>query len=97
MFFLGPVCCASLITPVKKKGHMFIRKKKNRGGTTTVQLLIGERRPGKKYSNLRLIKSFGTSSTQEELDELIQKQALNRKWRSEVEKLIRLANSNTDL
>lgn len=51
---------------------MFIRKKKNKGGTTSVILLTSERRPGKKHSNLRVIKNFGASTNQKELDLLIQ-------------------------
>lgn len=51
---------------------MFIRKKQNKGGTTSILLLTSERRQGKKYSNLRLIKNFGTSSVQDELTQLIQ-------------------------
>ncbi len=52
---------------------MFIRKKKNAGGTTSVMLLTSDRRPGKKYSNLRMIKNFGASSNANELTLLIQK------------------------
>lgn len=52
---------------------MFIRKKKNAGGTTSVMLLTSDRRPGKKYSNLRVIKNFGASSNENELALLIQK------------------------
>lgn len=52
---------------------MFIRKKKNAGGTTSVILLTSDRRPGKKHSNLRVIKNFGASSNEEELALLIQK------------------------
>jgi transposase len=51
---------------------MFIRKKKNAGGTTSIMLLTSDRRPGKKHSNLRLIKNFGASYDEEELNKLIQ-------------------------
>ena len=51
---------------------MFIRKKKNRGGTTSVMLLTSDRRVGKKYSNLRLIKTFGAAKDEQELLELTQ-------------------------
>ena len=50
---------------------MFIRKKKNSGGTTSIMLLTSDRRPGKKYSNLRLIKNFGASSNEDELTLLV--------------------------
>ena len=51
---------------------MFIRKKKNAGGTTSIMLLTSDRRPGNKHSNLRIIKNFGASSSEEELARLIQ-------------------------
>lgn len=50
---------------------MFIRRKKNAGGTTSIMLLTSDRRPGKKYSNLRMIKNFGASRDEEELKKLI--------------------------
>jgi hypothetical protein len=56
-----------------ERSHMFIRKKKNSGGTTSIMLLTSDRRPGKKYSNLRVIKNFGASSNENELALLIQK------------------------
>lgn len=52
---------------------MYIRKKKNAGGTTSIMLLTSERRPGKKHSNLRLLKNFGASSDENELALLIKK------------------------
>lgn len=52
---------------------MFIRKKKNTGGTTSIILLTSDRRPGKKHSNLRVIKNFGASSNENELAVLIEK------------------------
>lgn len=52
---------------------MFIRKKKNTSGSISVLLLTGERRKGKKHSNLRLIKNFGTSRDESELAQLVQK------------------------
>src|SRR3990167_515595 len=52
---------------------MFIRKKKNAGGTTSVMLLTSDRRPGKKYSNLRVIKNFGAANNENELELLTQK------------------------
>lgn len=51
---------------------MFIRKKKNRGGSISIMLVIGERKKGKKNSNLRVIKNFGASSDENELQLLIQ-------------------------
>jgi len=52
---------------------MFIRKKKNRGGSTSIFLVIGERKAGKKHSYPRIIKNFGASSNKDELALLIQK------------------------
>jgi len=52
---------------------MFIRKKKNVGGTTSIILLTSDRRAGKKHSNLRLLKNFGASSDDNELALLVQK------------------------
>lgn len=51
---------------------MFIRKKKNPGGATCVMLLVGERKPGKKHSNLRLIKTFGSAKDEAVLAQLMQ-------------------------
>jgi hypothetical protein len=51
---------------------MYIRKKKNAGGTTSILLMTSERRPGKKHSNLRLIKNFGASNDENKLSDLIQ-------------------------
>ena len=52
---------------------MFIRKKKNKNGTiTSVLLVVGERKPGKKNPVPRLIKNFGKSSDAEKLKKLIQ-------------------------
>lgn len=50
---------------------MFIRKKKNKGGTTSIMLLTGERKLGKKHSHSRMIKNFGASSDEEELKKLM--------------------------
>jgi transposase len=52
---------------------MFIRKKKNAGGSTSILLLTSDRRPGKKHSNLRLLKNFGSSHDENELEIFIQK------------------------
>ena len=52
---------------------MFVRKKKNPGGATSVLLLVGERRAGKKHPNLRLIKTFGSAKDETALAELLQK------------------------
>ncbi|MCW5589999.1 MAG: IS1634 family transposase [Legionellales bacterium] len=52
---------------------MFIRKKKNKGGTTSILLIVGERKSGLKHSTPRLIKNFGASSDEEELKILIQR------------------------
>lgn len=51
---------------------MFIRKKKNKGGSTSILLLTGERKPGKKYSVSRMIKNFGSANNECELEQLIQ-------------------------
>ena len=50
---------------------MFIRKKKNAGGTTSIMLMTSDRKAGKKHSDLRLIKNFGASDD-DELAQLIQ-------------------------
>src|SRR3990167_10769556 len=52
---------------------MFVRKKKNKSGTTSILLVVGERKSGKKNSIPRLIKNFGTSSNEDDLASLIQK------------------------
>lgn len=50
---------------------MFIRKKANKGGSFSIMLVAGERRPGKKHSLLRIIKHFGCATDKKELDKLI--------------------------
>lgn len=50
---------------------MFIRKRKNKGGTTSIMLLTGERKPEKKHVHSRMIKNFGAASDEQELEELI--------------------------
>ena len=52
---------------------MFIRKKKNAGGTTSILLLTSDRRPGKKHSNLRIIQNFGSARDEHELNLLVEK------------------------
>ena len=52
---------------------MFIRKKKNKGGSTSILLIVGERKPGKKHPSSRMIKNFGPASNERELAALIQK------------------------
>jgi len=51
---------------------MFIRKRKNKGGTTSIMLLAGERLPGEKHVHSRMIKSFGSSRDEKELNKFIQ-------------------------
>ena len=51
---------------------MFIRKKKNNSGSTSVLLLTGERKPGKKHSVSRMIKNFGSASDEHAIEKLIQ-------------------------
>lgn len=51
---------------------MFIRKKKNAGGTTSIMLVTSKRKSGKKHSNLHLLKNFGASNDETELNKLIQ-------------------------
>jgi len=41
---------------------MFLRVKKNKGGSCSVVLLTGERVPGKKHSMSRIIKNFGAAT-----------------------------------
>ena len=52
---------------------MFVRKKKNKGGTFSVLLVTSEWQPNKKHSNLRLIKNFGCATNEEDLNALMQK------------------------
>lgn len=59
---------------------MYIRKKKNASGTTSILLLTSERRPGKKHSNLRLLKNFGASSDENKLAILIQEAEEYKKY-----------------
>ena len=54
-----------------EKHRMFIRKKKNRGGSTSIMLVIGERKAGKQHSSLRVIKNFGASHNNNEVEKLI--------------------------
>jgi len=51
---------------------MFIRKKKNNSGSTSVLLLTGERKPGKKHSVSRMIKNFGSVYDEHGLEKLMQ-------------------------
>ena len=51
---------------------MFIRKKKNKSGTTSVMLVVGERKRGKKNPVPRIIKNFGTSNDETKLSAFIQ-------------------------
>jgi transposase len=50
---------------------MFIRRRKNKGGSTSIMLLTGERKPGKKHVHSRMIKNFGASCDEEELNKLV--------------------------
>ena len=59
---------------------MFIRKKKNAGGTTSIMLMTSDRKAGKKHSNLRLLKNFGASRDADELALLIQKAEEYKKY-----------------
>lgn len=63
---------AKIFSVFLKGFAMYIRKKKNAGGTTSILLLTSERRLGKKHSNLRLLKNFGASSDENKLAILIQ-------------------------
>lgn len=49
---------------------MFIRKKKNVSGTTSIILLTSIREPGKKHSNLQIIKNFGVAKDEQEIKAL---------------------------
>jgi transposase len=51
---------------------MFIRKRKNKGGSTSVMLLTGERKKGEKHVHSRMIKCFGASDDLEAINKLIQ-------------------------
>lgn len=59
---------------------MFIRKKKNAGGTTSIMLMTSDRKAGRKHSNLRLLKNFGASKDAAELALLIQKAEEYKKY-----------------
>jgi transposase len=59
---------------------MFIRKRKNKGGSTSVMLLMGERKPGKKHVHSRMIKNFGASCNEIELNKLIQQAEEYKKY-----------------
>lgn len=63
---------------------MFVRFKKNKSGSTSVMLVMGERIPGKKHSLLRIIKTFG-SSTDPDIIEKLHKQANSYKLKLEQE------------
>ena len=49
---------------------MFVRKKKNKGGSTSIMLVTGERISGKKHSVSRIVKNFGVAKDEEELAKL---------------------------
>ena len=51
---------------------MYVRKRKNKGGSTSILLLTGERQKGKKHVRSRMIKCFGSACNEEELTALIQ-------------------------
>jgi transposase len=51
---------------------MYIRKRKNKGGSTSILLLTGERQKGKKHVRSGMIKCFGSSCNEEELNTFIQ-------------------------
>ena len=59
---------------------MFIRKKKNAGGTTSIMLMTSDRKAGRKHSNLRLLKNFGASKDAAELALFIQKAEEYKKY-----------------
>lgn len=46
---------------------MFIRFKKNKGGSTSILLIMGERVPGKKHCVSRIIKNFGSATEASEI------------------------------
>ncbi len=49
---------------------MFIRKKANKGGSYSILLVIGERVPGKKHVVSRVVKHFGSATTEAALEKL---------------------------
>lgn len=65
---------------------MFVRLKKNKGGSTSVILASGERVPGKKHVVSRIIKSFGYSVDEEEIQKL-KEEALKYKAHLEAERV----------
>jgi len=50
---------------------MFIRKKTNKTGTTSIMLVRGDRVAGKKHPISRMIRNFGTTADKTELESLI--------------------------
>lgn len=50
---------------------MFIRKKVNKGGSTSVLLVRGERVPDKKHPILKVVKNFGASTSEVEIERLV--------------------------
>ena len=50
---------------------MYVRKRKNKSGSYSVMLCIGERRHGKKHPISRMIKSFGVAKDEEYLEKLL--------------------------
>lgn len=68
-------CCALLcniaLFPIGKH-NMFIRKKPNPSGSTSVLLVRGERIAGKKHSVSRIVKNFGSTDNDVALQALIQ-------------------------
>jgi transposase len=50
---------------------MFIRIKKNKGGSSSVMILTGERVPGKKHSMSRIVKNFGSGTNDAEIKSLV--------------------------
>lgn len=51
---------------------MFIRKKRNKGGSVSILLVTGERIAGKKHVTSKIIKHFGAADTPEKLELLVQ-------------------------
>ena len=50
---------------------MFVRKKKNRSGSYSVMLVMGERIPGKANPVLKMVKNFGVASDEKHLQSLL--------------------------
>jgi transposase len=77
---------------------MFIRKKANKGGSYSIMLLTGERVPGKKHVVSRMVKNFGSATTEQELEALIQEaESYKTQLEARLPKKIKTLKINADI